>query len=681
MHPIIEPSVDLMSQHLQHLFGGWLDGLHDALIEIAWTNPQGNLNHARLFGTDQLEEAAEFACAQNKIPQQNVYVGAALRKADCSRDARAKDENIIALTAFYTDLDEGNAAASAKQRYRGCPPTCAVITGRQPHTRVQLWWRLETPERDLALCRSQNIALAETFGGDRVVVNPSRVMRLAGSIAWPHKPGRIIEKTELQLFDDGRPQHYMPGQLQKIFPLIEAQKPSVPTQPLQLNIGGHDPLSVEACLIRIKSGEQWHNNMLRLCGHWIVRGWSDAEIITASESLTLPGYTAAQTRAEVSRMVAGARRKWNIQNPSHKTTEIEPVLRPPLIDPTKWAGKEIPQREWVIENWIPMNYVTALYGDGGLGKTLLAQQLLTSIATGREWLGLSVKKMKAFGLLCEDNESDLHLNQDRINNKYWLTYADLSDLRLWSSVGFDNLLMQFDGGEAATGKLTAFFEELMQEIKKFGARFVVIDTVADTFGGNENNRNQVRQFVANACGRIAREIDGSVLVCAHPSLTGLNTGTGTSGSTAWNNTVRSRLFISADKPPEGDEADPDIRVLTRKKSNYARAGEVLKIRWVDGAFMVVDKTDEPEIDSAVINGILDEIDRAWNEGTPYSDFPQAKQRYISNLLPKRLNISRSQFERAMDKIYQSGFLRTEMFNKNTKAKGLKVVKPPVKPPD
>jgi hypothetical protein len=80
---------------------------------------------------------------------------------------------------------------------------------------------------------------------------------------------------------------------------------------------GSSNLSVEHCLSRIRAGDQWHNNLTRLTGHWIARGWSDAEILTAAEALTLPGYTAAQTRREVASMIAGGRQKWAVQNPDH----------------------------------------------------------------------------------------------------------------------------------------------------------------------------------------------------------------------------------------------------------------------------------------------------------------------------------------------------------------------------
>ena len=43
-------------------------------------------------------------------------------------------------------------------------------------------------------------------------------MRLGGSVAWPVKPDRIVERTEFLTFDDGRPRVYLPGQLARAFP-------------------------------------------------------------------------------------------------------------------------------------------------------------------------------------------------------------------------------------------------------------------------------------------------------------------------------------------------------------------------------------------------------------------------------------------------------------------------------
>jgi hypothetical protein len=680
--PMFEPDAVQMRRHVGHLFEGWLDGGHDGAIELAWSDAQdGKLRHAVMFGTDELDELVERAVAVNRTPGRNVYVGAALRKPGIG-GGRAKDEDIYALSAFYADIDDDvTATASINYKNRGCPPTGVVITGRHPHLRAQLYWRLESPVRDPDLCRRQNLALAQALGGDPSVVNLARVLRLGGSIAWPVKNGRIIERTEFLSFDDGRARTYMAEQIARAYP---ASEPALETPalsaplirlPPQLQIGSAN-LSVDVCIARIRAGDHWHDNMLRLVGHWIARGWSDAEILTTAEAMTLPGYTRDQTRREVTAMIAGGRRKWNKPDAAHVVDqhEDEHSQRPLIVDPRSWSGKPVPERQWLVEDWIPMKHVTALYGDGGLGKTLLAQQLLTSVATGRDWLGLPVRKLRAFGLLCEDHEDDLHINQERINGAYWIEYKQLGDLRLWPSVGFDNLLMTFDGQDSGKGQLTEFFSSLLDEVRDFGARFVVLDTAADLFGGNENIRTQVRQFISNACGRIARAIDGTVLLCAHPSLSGMASGSGSSGSTAWNNTVRSRLYLTQALAEAGEEADPDARVLTRKKSNYARAGETLTLRWVDGVMMPCAAAGDERDEADVRRAVLDEIERAWANGQPYSDAPQARSRFILTRLPARTGLARAAVERAYLALVDSGHLRVEVHDAHRNFRGLTVVR-------
>src|SRR4051794_17790681 len=217
---LLEPDPDTMRRHLEHLFGGDLDGLQDGLIELAWSDAgTGDLCHAQLFATDQQEQLVEAALRHNRVAGQNVYVGQALRRPDTPPTGRCGDGQFLALTTCYADLDDDVLAqARGVYRARGCPPTAVVVTGRQPHVRAQLLWRQETPQRDPDRSRQQNLALALALGGDRSVVNPGRVLRLAGSLAWPVKPGRVLELTELRTFADGRPRIYLPGQLARAFP-------------------------------------------------------------------------------------------------------------------------------------------------------------------------------------------------------------------------------------------------------------------------------------------------------------------------------------------------------------------------------------------------------------------------------------------------------------------------------
>ena len=101
------------------------------------------------------------------------------------------------------------------------------------------------------------------------------MLRLGGSIAWPVKPGRVVEKTEFHLLDrDNRHRAYLGGQLARAFP------PAVAETSATLNVGTPEGVSVESCLARIRAGDGWHNNTLAMVGHWLARGWSDAEIPT-----------------------------------------------------------------------------------------------------------------------------------------------------------------------------------------------------------------------------------------------------------------------------------------------------------------------------------------------------------------------------------------------------------------
>src|SRR5262245_38203252 len=85
---------------------------------------------------------------------------------------------------------------------------------------------------------------------------------------------------------------------------------------------------------------------------------------------------------------------------------------------------------------------------------------------------------------------------------------------------------------------------------------------------------------------LAIDHDCAVLLLSHPSQTGLITGSGTSGSTAWNNSVRSRLYL------EVVDKDPSASVLKVVKANYGPVGEKIDLRWDDGVYGIDNGPDE-----------------------------------------------------------------------------------------
>jgi RecA-family ATPase len=327
-----------------------------------------------------------------------------------------------------------------------------------------------------------------------------------------------------------------------------------------------------------------------------------------------------------------------------------------LIDPsTLEGGPAVPARRWLVPDWVPMDRVTALYGGGGEGKTRLAQMLATASAIdGGQWIGLSVRRCNSLLLFCEDDQDEMHRRQDEINNYFSCSYADLSPMRWLPRLGHDNALMAFEGRPLCTD----FFGEVIAAAKAHDAELVIVDTLADVFPGNENDRGQARAFAQQALGYLAREIKGAVIALAHPSRAGINSGSGESGSTAWIGTFRSQLYLSTPKAEDGASEDPDVRLLTRKKSNSARRDDTIELRWRDGVF--VPKTMPTGIIASIERRtcervFLDLLDRVAAEGRHVSESPYGTN-YAPKLFaarPDREGFRKADFERAMQALFAS----------------------------
>ncbi len=302
-----------------------------------------------------------------------------------------------------------------------------------------------------------------------------------------------------------------------------------------------------------------------------------------------------------------------------------------VVDPRTLDGIVVRDREWIVHDWLPVRAVTLLYGDGGVGKTLLIQQLMTSTAVSVPWCGLRAEPCRSFALFCEDDPEELHRRQDAINRHFGLSFADLEAMRWASGVGADNVLIRFD--RDGTPHMTERFEDLKKQAKDHGARLVVIDTAADTFGGNENDRGQVRQYISNALGKLAQEINGAVLVNAHPSRTGLSTGDLDGGSTGWSNSSRSRWSLARAADVDGMPADPAERILTRRKANYASIGDTITLRWSDGV-LTVPEGRSSYVDQAARNQSAEGIFLELLAKCDAANMPVSSSKNAGNFAPK-----------------------------------------------
>src|SRR5882757_11554496 len=83
-----------------------------------------------------------------------------------------------------------------------------------------------------------------------------------------------------------------------------------------------------------------------------------------------------------------------------------PELR--IISPVQWRDQPVPEREWIVRDWIPAKTVTLLSGDGAVGKSTLALQLGTARALGRDWIGTMPTAGRTLYLSAEDDQDELH---------------------------------------------------------------------------------------------------------------------------------------------------------------------------------------------------------------------------------------------------------------------------------
>lgn len=269
-----------------------------------------------------------------------------------------------------------------------------------------------------------------------------------------------------------------------------------------------------------------------------------------------------------------------------------------IIDPSDWEGQPIPERQWYLEGLIPNRQVTLLSGDGGTGKSLLAYQIGLAGALGLETLGFSPAEGRVVYLAAEDDEGELKRRGHDILSAMRRTFADLRGrMRVIPMAGKDAELVT-EKRRSRELELTALAGRITDLLTEFRPKLLILDTAADVFGGDEINRKQVRFFVS-MLRRFAMDCDLAVLLLSHPSVQGMQSGTGLSGSTAWNNSVRSRLYFTADK------TDEDLRLLKNMKANYGKKGAETKLRWHEGAFILDD--GKPTAHAALLANHADRV--------------------------------------------------------------------------
>ncbi|WP_298953296.1 AAA family ATPase [uncultured Methylobacterium sp.] len=205
-------------------------------------------------------------------------------------------------------------------------------------------------------------------------------------------------------------------------------------------------------------------------------------------------------------------------------------------------GVTPPPRRWCVPDWVPDHVVTLFSGDGGTGKSLLAMQLASCCALGLDFMGIPLARRKVLYLAAEDDFDELHRRQADINDGLGVGMGDYEEQLYFKTLNADRALLAKIDSKSRNLIETATYTNLKQFCLSHGIQLLIVDTAADTFGGLEIDRQHVTRFV-RMLETIAREMNGAVILIAHPGVSGMASGTGISGSTAWRNAVRSVIYM------------------------------------------------------------------------------------------------------------------------------------------
>ena len=173
-----------------------------------------------------------------------------------------------------------------------------------------------------------------------------------------------------------------------------------------------------------------------------------------------------------------------------------------------------PHLEWLVEGWLPANDVTLLGADGGTGKTTLGLQLGHSCLIGAShWLERPIKSGPALYLSAEEPLKELQRRLGEVADRVAGGCQSPKQFGLISCADQDAVLAHFD--RTGTIQPTLLYRDLREQVLDRGVRFLGLDAAADVFGGNENDRGQVRTFVRLLRG-LALEAGCAILLLAHP---------------------------------------------------------------------------------------------------------------------------------------------------------------------
>lgn len=511
----LNPDAGTILAHLSHITRRWAELNEPCELELVFLDAHdaAQVKDVRRFTIDRLAEAAAHAAGMNRHRVNAYVVVNPVRAGSLAPGRRASTADILAAFFHWADADDAQAAANIKS-FVGPAYTFAVTTGRQPCVRPHVYWELEEPTRNLAAWEATQRAIAAALSTDPAVVDPPRIMRLAGTVNWP-KPrkvakGYVAEVTTLSIHD--REPVSSERMAYAFIGAPKADKPGAQTDGASFDFdtgASPDGIDMAELIRRIHAGEGWHHPVVQITGKLVRKGLSDADIHAFTDGFTQAGYTVEDTRSEVQAAIDGARRKgWGDGAAGDTGPDFDfPNGGDGTPEGMGWVMQSAAEftadfvaPEYIVDGVLRRGLLYTLTAPTGSGKTAVMLYAATAIASAMRFADRDVEPGDVL-FMAGENPDDVRARFIAAMEFYGI---DPAQCRVHFIAGTFSIRSDMERLREAAATLP----NLM---------LVVIDTFAAYFDGDDENSNaQALDFA-----RVARRLTAfpsrpAVVMPAHP---------------------------------------------------------------------------------------------------------------------------------------------------------------------
>lgn len=712
-HQLFEPDPERIRAHLEQLFRRVRDEYPGGLCEIAWTDNRGQANHGQLFPVtpEGLGAARDFAVLRNN-EQRNCYVGVNPRKSDTAPFARADATDVE--VAFHHFVDGDSAKSAQKLRKAPLPYTWVVLTGKVPNPRPHAYWELEEPVRNLAAWSTQQRALAAYFGGDPVI-DPPRIMRLAGTVNYPSpkkiERGYIVGMVTLRtLYDDEERAPVSSEALLQVYPIAaprqehydpetgEVHEDPTTARP-NFGTSGIDP---QECIRNINAGINLHTNARDLINHLIATGHRDWLIREFMERLLRP-VSDGGTLGLVDNFIRTWRQKTNTPDPEEDFNAAPPQqeklsLKPiGILNPGARAA-----RDWLVPQRMMRRHITMTTAAPGVGKSTLAIEEAVSMASGIDFLGFGIKSPARVAVINNEETKDELERRIEATCSYFSVPLETIAERLFVYSGVDAekiILARSDKhGNVLPTVQTSQLHGLVNDLRLDA---VILDPFVQTHYVEESSNEQISRTLVQMRNLGTGEYPAAIHVVHHnrKPAAGNSHQAGDISSARGASSMGGEAHFFFTLTDMGSQDGENLNIPENDRMNFLRLDDAKRkmapaqgARWFErygvpmpyGTFgeeigvLIPRELNEIENDVSAYTAtsILQKVDEAWTSGNPYSDSPQSKDRYIVSVIMYSFQMTRQAAKTLIRDWLKNEIIGIVTRDAHSKLRGLMVLKWP-----